>query len=115
LPSLFADNLNFFEEALTALQPQLDLQADFDRDRQLVTVTLNADLRRAFRNLPPEALPDDGRLHFTTDRQRVKDAIRRSRAEEQRWPDVHLLWDLHPVMEWLTFKLLVTFQRSQAP
>ncbi len=115
VPTLYKDDLAFLEDALTSLQPQTDLQADFDTARQLVSLTLNDDLKRAFGNLPREAFPEDDRLTLSTDRRLVKDAIKRSRAEEQKWPDVHLLWDLHPVVEWLNFKLLVTFQRRQAP
>ena len=114
-PSLFADDLTYFREGLSALNPAVDLQADFDPERQLVTVTVNDDLRRTFRALPGEAIPEDGRLHLTTNRERVKKAIKDSRAEDSNWPNVHLLWDLHPVMEWLNFKLMVAFGRKQAP
>ena len=114
-PSLFADDLVYFREGLSGLNAGSDLQADFDPDRQLVTLTVNEDLRRAFRALPREAIPEDGRLHLTTNRSLVKKAIKDSRAEESNWPHIHLLWDLHPVMEWLNFKLMVAFGRKQAP
>jgi hypothetical protein len=114
-PSLFADDLSYFREGLFALEPSLDLQTAADAERQLITLTLNADLRRVFRALPQEALPEDGRIHLTTSREGVKRAIKDCRAEERKWPDVHLLWDLHPVMEWLNFKLMVAFGRKQAP
>jgi hypothetical protein len=114
-PSLFSDDLVYFREGLSAINGSVDLQADFDPERQLVTLTVNEDLRRAFRALPSEAIPDDGRLHLTTNRDRVKKAIKDSRAEENRWPHIHLLWDLHPIMEWLNFKLMVAFGRKQAP
>jgi TonB dependent receptor len=114
-PSFFPDELSYFREGLSALDGSVDLQAEFDPERQLVTVTVNDELRRTFRALPAEALPEDGRLHFTTSRDRVKRAIKDSRAEESNWPKVHLLWDLHPVMEWLNFKLMVNFGRKQAP
>jgi len=114
-PSFFPDDLTYFREGLSAIDDSVDLQAEFDPERQLVTVTVNDELRRTFRALPAEALPEDGRLHFTTSRDRVKRAIKDSRAEESNWPKVHLLWDLHPVMEWLDFKLMVAFGRKQAP
>jgi hypothetical protein len=107
--------LNYFREGLSALNNSIDLQADFDSERQLVTLTVNEDLRRSFRALPGEAVPEDGRLHLTTNRDLVKKAIKDSRAEESSWPHIHLLWDLHPVMEWLNFKLMVAFGRKQAP
>lgn len=113
--SLFPDDLAYFREGLTALNHSIDLQATFDDDRCLATITVNDDLRRAFRALPREAIPEDDRLHLTTDRDLVKRGIKDSRGDESRWPHIHLLWDLHPVMEWLNFKLMVNFGRRQAP
>lgn len=115
LPTLYPNELAFLEDALTSLQPQMDLQADFDHERKLVSLTMNEDLKRIFANLPPEACPANDRLTLCTDRRLVKEAIHRSRAEEKKWPDVQLLWDLHPIVEWLCFKLMVTFGRQQAP
>ena len=114
-PSLYPDDFNYVLAGLEAISPTTDLQTAADQDRQLVTLTVNDDLRRVFRALPSDALPDDGRIHLTASRDRVKEAIRDCRAEERKWPDVHLLWDLHPVMEWLNFKLMVAFSRKQAP
>ena len=62
-PSLFADDLAYFRDGLSDLDNYVDLQADFDPDRRLVTLTVNEDLRRSFRALPREAVPEDGRLH----------------------------------------------------
>jgi hypothetical protein len=41
--------------------------------------------------------------------------IRRTRKEEDTWPKLQLLWDLHPLMRWLNDKLLAVFGRQQAP
>lgn len=113
-PSLYNDDFDYFRVGLTALS-DIDLQDSHDPARRLTSVTINQDLRRIFRTLPGESLPDDGRLHLTTDRALVKKAIKDSRAQENRWPDVHLLWNLHPIMEWLNFKLMVAFGRTKAP
>ena len=43
------------------------------------------------------------------------DAIESSRKEEAQWPAVHLLWELHPAVQWLTDKVLVRYQRHEAP
>jgi len=115
LPSLFSDDLAYARQALEALKGESKLEWSPDPEHSGLEVTLSPDLKRAFRALPPDALPSDGRLVFTTDRERVKKAIRDCRAEEQRWPDVHLLWDLHPFLEWLGHRLLVAFQRREAP
>lgn len=114
-PSLFPDDLAYFRDGLAAMEPKLDLQVASDPSRQTLALTLNEELERVFRTLPDDALPPDKRLHFTIDRKKVKAAIKACRGQERSWPDVHLLWDLHPIMEWLNFKLMVTFGRAQAP
>jgi hypothetical protein len=43
------------------------------------------------------------------------DEIARCRKEELAWPRFHLLWDLHPVMEWLNDTVLTAFGRHEAP
>jgi hypothetical protein len=118
LPRLFPDDFAFTEEALTALEKRETLQAETNKGDRLLTVTVGKDLRRIFKVLPPEALPADGRLRLTTNRTMVKDAIKRARSAQKgqsRWPDVHLLWDLHPFLEWLNFQLLLNFKRDEAP
>jgi len=115
MPSLFPSDLAYARAAFGYLRPRHDLHVVENAAAELLTVTLTRDLQRAFRALPPEAVPEDATLHLTTDRARVKAAIRACRAAERQWPDVHLLWDLHPVMEWLNLRLLVAFGRHQAP
>lgn len=115
LPSLFPDDLAFCRQALDAIKKENRLEWRFDSEMKALEVQPHEDLRRAFRALPKEALPEDGTIWFTIDRDRVKRAIRDCRSEERRWPDVHLLWDLHPFVEWLGHRLLVAFQRREAP
>ena len=104
--SLYGSDLEYVRTGLESLRPKLDVQAEADPSRQMISLTINEDLRRVFRFLPREVVPEDSRLHLTADRMLVKKAIKDNRAQEQTWPDVHLLWDLHPVMEWLNFKLI---------
>ena len=115
LPGLFPDDLVYARQALEALRKESALAWTLDLEHNAIEVELSADLKRAFRFLPKDALPEDGRVVFTTDRERVKKAIAACRAEDRRWPDVHLLWDLHPFLEWLGHRLLVAFQRREAP
>src|ERR1019366_3022872 len=76
----------------------------------------SSDLERSLkRALPKGALPDDGRLHLTSDTKLVQEEIRKARSGERLWPHIHLLWDLHPAVEWLNYKLLVNFDCAQAP
>jgi hypothetical protein len=56
---------------------------------------------------------------LTTDRDRVQRAIaearRRAKEGESSWPKEQLLWELHPVMQWLLDKVMCRFQRHEAP
>jgi superfamily II DNA/RNA helicase len=117
--SLYPSDLEYVRSGLVSLRPKLDVQAEADPSRQMISLTINEDLRRVFRFLPREVVPEDGRLHLTADRALVKKAIKDNRADdrahEQAWPDIHLLWDLHPIVEWLNFKLMVSFRRHEAP
>lgn len=114
-PSLYPDDLAYVRQAVDRLGRSLRVHATFEDDLQQVTLSVSPEMARLVRALPREVVPKDRLLHLTTDRARVKEAIRRCRAEEERWPDVHLLWDLHPVVEWLNLKLQVAFGRRQAP
>lgn len=115
MPSLFPSDLEYIREGLTQIDPRSDLQLDYDPERQMLSLTVDADLKRAFRLLPPDLIPDDNRIHLTADRARVKKAIKDARAAESQWPELQLLWDLNPLVEWLNFKLLVAFGRHEAP
>jgi superfamily I DNA/RNA helicase len=87
-----------------------------DDSRQMLSLTVPKDLERTLKRLAPKgSLPEDGRLHLTTNRQIVDEEIRKTRSGELLWPRIHLLWDLHPAVEWLNYKLLVNFSRGQAP
>ena len=74
------------------------------------------DLRRRFEYLPPELRHgSDWELKLTAKRDLVQDALAKSRQDKDRWPEWQLLWELHPVMEWLNDRVLAHFRRHEAP
>jgi superfamily II DNA or RNA helicase len=114
--SLFGSDIDYMREGLRHIDPRNDLQLDYDPESQMLSITVDNDLRRAFRLLPPDVVPENDRIHLTADRALVKKAIKDCRGSvDGEWPKIHLLWDLHPVVDWLNFKLLVSFGRHQAP
>lgn len=115
MPSLFQGDFEFLHQGLEHIRKRTSVDVEFDKERACVTITLNDEIRRTLRALPTEAIPDDGRIRLCADRARVKKAIEDCRSEERSWPSLHLLWDLHPVMQWLLQKLLVAFGRREAP
>jgi hypothetical protein len=80
---------------------------------------LPADLQDRLRvTLPVEARDDGHRYTLTAGKERMIAAIeaaRQAKAEEDTWPDVHYLWPQHPIMEWLSERVLTAFGRHRAP
>lgn len=119
MPSLFTDDYSYFREAVEYLRRSQPLQAEFDDAVQTVNfavpLTMKRELEQRFRFLPREIWPESGEFILSADRSRIMEEIGRTRKEEDKWPKIHLLWDLHPLMRWLNDKLLAVFGRQQAP
>ena len=114
--SLFASDLAYVEAALEHLReahPELDPRVD----RASHTLTLDAppDLRARFRQAPPEIRPEAWRFVLTADRKAMEAQIAESRRHESHWPQVHYLWRLNPVVQWLSDRMLASFGRHEAP
>jgi ERCC4-related helicase len=58
------------------------------------------------------------RMKLTFSRDDAADSLRRAREDadsQSLWPDAHYVGELHPVLEWITDKVLVQLGRQQAP
>jgi len=73
------------------------------------------ELRRRCHLLPREAIPRRWELLLSADRQAVMDSIEEARKVEGQWPRLHLLWELHPLYQWLLDRLQVRYGRHEAP
>ena len=114
--SLFASDLAYVDAALEHLRdahPELDPRVD--RESQTLTLDAPADLQARFRQAPPEIRPDTWRFVLTADREAMEDRIAESRRHESHWPQVHYLWRLNPVVQWLNDRMLASFGRHEAP
>lgn len=109
--------------AKTALQ-QLSTPtpiADFTPDDASQTITLTAprDLQERLRiTLPLEVRDTNHRYALCADKNRIATAIeqaRQAKAEEESWPLLHYLWQQHPIMDWLSDRVLTAFGRHRAP
>ncbi|WP_181860775.1 DEAD/DEAH box helicase [Streptomyces diacarni] len=71
--------------------------------------------------LPRGYLRDHGitrRMKLTFSKDDAADSLRRAREDPDSpslWPDAHYVGELHPVLEWITDKVLVQLGRQQAP
>ena len=66
-------------------------------------------------SIPQEAWPEDGQLRLTTSVDRVNTAIRAAMAQKGQWSEELLLTGQHPVMQWLSERLMMLMDRGQAP
>ncbi|MGW5420199.1 SNF2-related protein [Streptomyces sp. NPDC003943] len=70
--------------------------------------------------LPPGYLRDQNiarRMKLTFSREDAADSLKRAREDSNSsslWPDAHYVGELHPVVEWITDKVLVHLGRQQA-
>ncbi|RLL69309.1 SNF2-related protein [Streptomyces sp. Z26] len=77
------------------------------------------DLLRRLKALPPSYLKEKvlgKRMVLSFDRSLAQDELVKAReATDSIWPAVSYVSDIHPVVEWLTDKVLVQFGRQEAP
>ena len=125
VPTLFDGTPDYFDAALDVVfagqaEDALELRREADGT---IAFTPPRDLLYRFKALPPTYVreqinsdPERPRLLVTFDkataRRRLKDALDSS---DTQWPSTGYLSDLHPVIEWLTDKVLVQLGRHEAP
>ncbi|BFO17170.1 hypothetical protein SHKM778_35580 [Streptomyces sp. KM77-8] len=121
VPRLFGSPREFLDEALREVYPDAHERLDLsiDAENGLLSFVPPSDLVHRLKALPPEYVREQGlrdRLKVTFNRRLADSSLTRARASAtSSWPDISLLTDLHPVMEWLTDKVLVRLDRQEAP
>jgi ERCC4-related helicase len=121
VPRLFASAREFLDEALREVYPDAHARLDLSADPEtgLLSFVPPSDLVHRLKALPPDYVREQGlrdRLKVTFNRRLADSSLTRARASAtSSWPDISLLTDLHPVMEWLTDKVLVRLDRQEAP
>lgn len=113
--SLFESTYDYTAMAIQALEtvpPNLNI----NEAERFIELQMPAELEKRYDRLPKEIKPDEKSLLTLSARpQAVMAAMEAARREEKAWPQQQYLWDLHPIVEWLTDKCLFRFGRHQAP
>ncbi|WMX44500.1 hypothetical protein RGF97_05990 [Streptomyces roseicoloratus] len=104
------------------MYPDARDRLELDRDEQsgLLSFRPPADLLHRLKALPVDYLREQRlreRLLVTFNRRLAQHSLQRAReaGSTSSWPEISLLTDLHPVVEWLTDKVLVRLGRQEAP
>jgi superfamily II DNA or RNA helicase len=113
--SLFENDLKYTTDALKFLQTSQKLEVIFEDDRIELLASELDDLKYRFKMLPNEVIPDKWHFILTNDLKTINTEIKNSRKNESAWPNIHYLWEQHPLLEWLKDKLLSNFNTLEAP
>ena len=114
MPRLFISTEAFAREALDFACPALHI----DDDGELLAFEPPDDLVQRLAALPPSYLKRHRvaeRMKVTFDRELAQRKLDEARQTKTLWPDIAYLTDLHPMIEWLTDKVLLRITRQQAP
>ncbi len=117
--SLFGDDYEFVKTALSQLSnPAPIAQWHYNDELKAITITAPFDLEQRLRQLPREVQARDDEYTLCADPRRLEEAIesaRQAKAEDDTWPQLHYLWQQHPIVDWLEDRLITVFGRHRAP
>ncbi|MCF5517222.1 DEAD/DEAH box helicase, partial [Pseudomonas sp. PA-3-6E] len=118
LPSLFSDSYRYLRDALRLLAQQSPSEhspVTTDDARKTLSFQPSRDLAQVLkRDLAAEMWPEDNTFALCSDKSVVEEAIKHAR-DTNAWPQLHYLWSLHPIAQWLDYKLMALFGRQRAP
>ncbi|NKZ05477.1 DEAD/DEAH box helicase [Actinomadura latina] len=114
VPRLFADTREFVGEAVDTL----NLLPGLEDDGALLAFAPPKDLVHRLSALPADYLRTHDvkkRMKVTFDVDLAKRKLAEARDKKTLWPDIAYLSDLHPLVDWVTDKVLVQLGRQTAP
>ncbi|MFC5953569.1 SNF2-related protein [Streptomyces pratens] len=118
---LFADRRGYVLAGLAELDDLEPFRLDTTVQGTDLSFDTPEDLADRLDVLPAGYLRDHGitrRMNLTFSREDAADSLKRAREgadSPSLWPDAHYVGELHPVLEWITDKVLVQLGRQQAP
>lgn len=119
---IFPSDFDFMESALEYRKtlPEgkglITTEAKADHENRLISLAPPADLEVRLTYLPKEVLPENRYFKLTDDNDRVQASIRDAALNpNSSWPQLQLLWELHPVMQWMEDWATGSFGRHSAP
>ncbi|AWW42321.1 helicase [Streptomyces cadmiisoli] len=127
VPRLFSSTADYFDEALRQIcRPNPEDQLSMRRDDDgTIAFEPPRDLLYRLKALPKSYLDEQrimprktepGRMRITFSRDLADRRLKAAReSSKSQWPNVSYVTDVHPVLDWLTDKVLVEVGRHQAP
>lgn len=114
--AFYSSDYWYAKDALDFLSSQQNIQWEFNNDAHRIVLTPTAQMKYRLKFLPPEILPEEEKQFTLTDNlEKINAEIRRCRESENAWPSVQLLWEQHPILEFLNDAIQAEFKRQEAP
>lgn len=117
--SLYRDDMQFYRDLFAELESKGSIQHDeaqiVDADKPYVEVVATKELKDVLYDIPKEAWPADHTFRLCNDKQVVMQSIADSRRSQQAaWTRMQLLYDLHPIIQYMLTKLSASVPKEQA-
>ena len=117
--SLYKDDMQFYKDMTAELESKGSLSHDemkvVDADKPYIEVTSSKELEKVLFDVPSEAWPKDHIFRLCNDKQVVMNAIADSRkSKDSSWSRFQVLYDLHPIIQFMLTKLAATVSKEQA-
>jgi len=115
LLSLFDSTFDFVSTALSSDIVKIT-NLNINKQERFIELQLPDELQSRYKRLPREIIPEQKDLLYLTDSpQVIKKEIADARQQEKQFSMKQYLWELHPLVEWLTDRCLFQIPRHQAP
>lgn len=112
----FIANAIEYRKTLPESKGRIGTTTETIASENLIKLAPPTDLLVRLDHLPKEVLPDNGYFQLTDDNNRVQESIRNAALNpNSTWPQLQLLWELHPVVQWMEEWAISSFGRHSAP
>ncbi|MBM7572941.1 helicase-related protein [Aquibacillus albus] len=117
-PYQWMDDYAFMKQSLQVVLDEGINQRDqieFLEDNESIVWFAPDDVKHVLTHMPNEAVPKNKEFHFTTNRDSIQKAISEARKNQGKWPDKQLLWEQHPLFAYLIERVIVKYDKNEAP
>lgn len=117
--SLYRDDMQFYRDLFAELESKGsvrhgDIQV-VEADAPYVEAVATKELKEVLYDIPKEAWPKDRTFRLCNNRKVVMQAIADSRkSQTDEWTKIQLLYDLHPIIQYMLTKLSASVPKEQA-
>lgn len=118
VPRIFSSDYDYYQKVLHRLASRLNLQYEVDDQQEVLSINPIKSFKIQEKFLPDKVIPDNKKnetYRFTSQKSKVMEDIALARKEEDLWPQWNLLWDQHPLLNWLRNDLETLFGRNETP